>query len=93
MFLEKINNPEDVKKLTRDELYLLVDEAREALIKKVSHHGGHNGPNLGVVEMTVALHYVFQSPVDQFIFDVSHQSYVHKNVDRKSKSIFRRGTL
>lgn len=86
MFLEKINNPEDVKKLTRDELYLLVDEAREALIKKVSHHGGHNGPNLGVVEMTVALHYVFQSPVDQFIFDVSHQSYVHKMLTGRAKA-------
>lgn len=78
MLLEKINHPEDIKKLTKQELHLLVKEARKALLEKVSHHGGHNGPNLGVVEMTVALHYVFNSPQDKLVFDVSHQSYVHK---------------
>jgi 1-deoxy-D-xylulose-5-phosphate synthase len=78
MLLEKINHPEDIKKLTKQELHLLVKEARKALLEKVSHHGGHNGPNLGVVEMTVALHYVFNSPEDKLVFDVSHQSYVHK---------------
>lgn len=78
MILETIKGPEDVKKLSTAQLQLLVDEARQALLEKVSHHGGHNGPNLGVVEMTVAMHYVFQSPVDKFIFDVSHQSYIHK---------------
>lgn len=78
MLLEKITSPKDVKALSNAELHTLVDEARTALLEKVSHHGGHNGPNLGVVEMTVALHYVFNSPIDKFIFDVSHQSYIHK---------------
>lgn len=78
MVLEKITSPADMKGLSRGDLQMLVNEARQALLQKVSAHGGHNGPNLGVVEMTVALHYVFNSPVDKFIFDVSHQSYVHK---------------
>ncbi|EPH94404.1 putative 1-deoxy-D-xylulose-5-phosphate synthase [Enterococcus faecalis 13-SD-W-01] len=78
MLLEKINSPEDIKKLSNQELHELVKEARKALLEKVSHHGGHNGPNLGVVEMTVALHYVFNTPEDKLVFDVSHQSYVHK---------------
>lgn len=78
MIIEKIESPKDVKKLTNDELNILVKEARTALLEKISRHGGHNGPNLGVVELTVAMHYVFQSPVDKFIFDVSHQTYIHK---------------
>lgn len=78
MFLEKINSPEDVKKLSIDQLYVLSDEARKALLTKLSEHGGHIGPNLGLVEVTVALHYVFNSPVDKIVYDVSHQSYVHK---------------
>jgi len=78
MVLEKITSPADMKGLSRGDLQTLVNESRQALLQKVSAHGGHNGPNLGVVEMTVALHYVFNSPVDKFIFDVSHQSYVHK---------------
>ncbi|MGM0168792.1 1-deoxy-D-xylulose-5-phosphate synthase [Enterococcus sp. AZ135] len=78
MLLEKINNPKDLKKMSTEELSELVTEVREGLLEKVSQHGGHNGPNLGVVEMTIALHYVFNSPKDKFIFDVSHQSYVHK---------------
>lgn len=78
MVLEKITSPADMKGLSRGDLQTLVNEARQALLQKVSAHGGHNGPNLGVVEMTVALHYIFNSPVDKFIFDVSHQSYVHK---------------
>lgn len=78
MLLEKINNPKDLKKMSTEELSKLVTEVREGLLEKVSQHGGHNGPNLGVVEMTIALHYVFDSPKDKFIFDVSHQSYVHK---------------
>lgn len=78
MVLEKITSPADMKGLSRGDLQTLVNEARQALLQKVSAHGGHNGPNLGVVEMTVALHYVFNSPVYKFIFDVSHQSYVHK---------------
>lgn len=78
MFLEKINSPEDVKKLSIEQLYVLSDEARKALLTKLSEHGGHIGPNLGLVEVTVALHYVFNSPVDKIVYDVSHQSYVHK---------------
>lgn len=78
MFLEKINGPEDIKKLKVDDLRILADETRSALINKISNSGGHNGPNLGMVEVTVALHYVFASPVDKFVFDVSHQCYPHK---------------
>ena len=78
MYLEKINGPADIKKLNIDELNVLADETRHYLIEKVSNHGGHVGPNLGMVEATVALHYVFNSPVDRIVFDVSHQSYAHK---------------
>ena len=78
MYLEKINGPADIKKLNIDELNVLADETRHYLIEKVSNHGGHVGPNLGMVEATVALHYVFNSPVDKIVFDVSHQSYPHK---------------
>lgn len=78
MFLENINGPEDIKKLKIEELKVLANETREALINKISNAGGHNGPNLGMVEMTVALHYVFNSPKDKFVFDVSHQCYPHK---------------
>ena len=78
MYLEKINGPEDVKKLKIEELSILADETRKALINKISNIGGHNGPNLGMVEMTVAMHYVFNSPIDKIVFDVSHQSYPHK---------------
>ena len=78
MYLEKINGPEDVKKLKEEELQPLADEVRKAVINRVSKIGGHKGPNLGVVEMTVALHYVFNSPVDKIVFDVSHQCYPHK---------------
>ena len=78
MYLEKINGPEDIKKLEISELKVLADEVRKALLNKISNVGGHNGPNLGMVEMTVAMHYVFNSPVDKIVFDVSHQSYPHK---------------
>ena len=63
MFLENINGPEDIKKLKIEELPVLVDETRKALINKISNVGGHNGPNLGMLEMTVAMHYVFNSPI------------------------------
>ncbi|EPZ54592.1 1-deoxy-D-xylulose-5-phosphate synthase family protein [[Clostridium] sordellii ATCC 9714] len=76
--LNKINNPKDLKILTIDELNLLSSEIRDVLIKKVSTTGGHFGPNLGMVEATIALHYVFNSPIDKFVYDVSHQSYTHK---------------
>lgn len=78
MYLEKIASPDDVKKLNVEELEKLSEEIRENLLKKLSEHGGHIGPNLGIVEVTVALHYVFNSPVDKIVYDVSHQSYVHK---------------
>ena len=78
MNLEKFNGPEDVKKLKVEELQPLADEVRAAVINRVSKIGGHKGPNLGVVEMTVALHYVFNSPEDKIVFDVSHQCYPHK---------------
>ncbi len=78
MYLEKIQAPEDIKKISKDQLQTLADEVRAVLIEKLSRHGGHIGPNLGMVETTVALHYVFDSPKDKFVFDVSHQSYPHK---------------
>lgn len=78
MYLEKINGPEDIKKLHLEELKVLADETRSALINKISKAGGHSGPNLGIVEVTVALHYVFNSPKDKIVFDVSHQCYPHK---------------
>lgn len=76
--LNKINNPRDLKILSREELHTLSTEIRDVLIKRVSTTGGHFGPNLGMVEATIALHYVFNSPVDKFVYDVSHQSYTHK---------------
>ncbi len=78
MYIEKIDSPEDLKKLNIDEMTSLAEEMRKALIKKLSIHGGHFGPNLGMVETTIALHYVFDSPKDKIVFDVSHQSYCHK---------------
>ncbi len=76
--LDKVNLPEDLRKLSIEELYKLSNEVRELIIKKVNSTGGHFAPNLGIVEATVALHYVFNSPVDKFVFDVSHQCYTHK---------------
>lgn len=76
--LNKINEVEDLKKLNKEELEKLSAEIREVLLKKLSIHGGHFGPNFGMVEATIALHYVFKSPIDKIVFDVSHQSYTHK---------------
>ena len=78
MYLEQINGPEDVKKLSGEQLTQLADEMRQALLKRASIHGGHFGPNFGMVEATIALHYVFESPKDKIVFDVSHQTYPHK---------------
>ncbi|WP_459592561.1 1-deoxy-D-xylulose-5-phosphate synthase [Enterococcus cecorum] len=72
--------------LNRSQLHTLVDEARTALLNKISQHGGHNGPNLGVVEMTVALHRVFNSPVDKLVFDISHQTYIHKMLTGRAQA-------
>lgn len=84
MYLEKINSPADVKKLSGEEMKALAQEMRAALIKKLSVHGGHCGPNLGMVEAVIALHYVFNSPEDKFVFDVSHQTYCHKMLTGRS---------
>ncbi len=78
MNLLDIHSPSDIKKLTVDELEELASDIRNALLMKLSRHGGHIGPNLGMVEMSIALHYVFDLPVDKIVYDVSHQSYVHK---------------
>jgi 1-deoxy-D-xylulose-5-phosphate synthase len=76
--LETIHSPADVKRLSIDELTVLAEEIRQRLIVGVAKTGGHIGPNLGVVELTIAMHYVFDTPADSFVFDVSHQAYVHK---------------
>lgn len=78
MLLESINSPKDIKRLSKEQLPQLATEVREVLLTRLTNIGGHIGPNFGVVELTVALHYVFNSPVDKFVFDVSHQSYPHK---------------
>ncbi len=78
MALEKVNSPEDVKKLSRKELKELAKDVRKALLNRLTKIGGHIGPNFGMVEVTIALHYVFDSPKDKFVFDVSHQCYPHK---------------
>ena len=78
MYIEHINGPEDVKKLTVDQMTVMAGEMREALLKRASIHGGHFGPNFGMVEATIALHYVFESPKDKIVYDVSHQTYPHK---------------
>lgn len=78
MALEKVNSPEDVKKLSKEELKELAKDVREALLNRLTRIGGHIGPNFGMVEVTIALHYVFDSPKDKFVFDVSHQCYPHK---------------
>lgn len=78
MYLEKIDSPADLKKLSIEEMTALANEMREALFNRLTKIGGHFGPNFGMVEATIALHYVFNSPADKIVFDVSHQSYPHK---------------
>ncbi len=78
MYLEQISGPDDIKQLKPEELKVLAEETRNALISRLSRIGGHAGSNLGVVELTVALHYVFHSPLDKIVWDVSHQCYPHK---------------
>lgn len=78
MNLKDIKTPADIKALNIDELKDLAKQMRQALLTKLSAHGGHIGPNLGMVEATIALHYVFDAPTDQMVFDVSHQTYLHK---------------
>lgn len=78
MYLEKIDQPSDLRKLDEAQLKELAAEMRSALLEKLSHHGGHFGPNFGMVEAIIAMHYIFDSPKDKIVFDVSHQSYCHK---------------
>ena len=78
MYIEKIDSPKDLKKLNIDQCVILADEIRHALLHAVSETGGHLSSNLGIVEATIALHYVFDSPQDKIIFDTSHQCYTHK---------------
>src|SRR5215208_5279612 len=77
-YLDMVDHPAHIKKLTIDQLSSLAAEIRNELITKLSKHGGHLGPNLGVVELTLALHHTFSTPQDKFVWDVSHQTYVHK---------------
>ena len=84
--LDRINKPEDLKKLSIKEKKQLAEELREMLLQVVSKNGGHLSSNLGVVELTVALHSVFSTPKDKIVWDVGHQSYVHKILTgRKNK--------
>src|SRR5918911_3511060 len=94
--LSKINSPKDIKKLSREQLQQLCDELRQYIIDVVSVHGGHFGASLGVVELTTALHYVYNTPYDQLVWDVGHQAYGHKiltgrrdnfNTNRKYKGL------
>src|SRR6266478_548066 len=85
-YLEMVSAPSQVKKLTLEQLQQLAEEIRLELIEGLSRNGGHLGPNLGVVELTIALHYVFNTPKDKFVWDVSHQVYVHKLLtDRRDR--------
>src|SRR5690625_7112659 len=85
--LARITSPAELKKLNAEELAQLAAEIREFLVQSVSKTGGHLGPNLGVVELTMALHRVFASPKDTIVFDTGHQSYVHKLLTgRKDRS-------
>ena len=88
--LESINGPRDLKKLSPEQLPLLAAEIRDVLIDVVSRTSGHLGPNLGVVELTIALHRVFDSPMDRIVFDTGHQAYVHKLLTGRQASF---GTL
>ena len=90
MLLTQTTTPEDVKALDRAELPLLCGEIRQAILESSAAVGGHVAPNLGVVELTVALHRVFNSPIDKIVFDVSHQTYAHKEMcirDRVGTSV------
>ena len=78
MILDKINEVKDIKTLSLPEMEKLAEEIRKAILNRVSKIGGHVGPNLGIVEATIAMHYVFNSPIDKIVFDVSHQCYPHK---------------
>ena len=88
MFIEKINSPKDLKKLTIQECEILAGEIRSVLLNRISEIGGHLGSNLGVVEATIALHYVFDAPKDKIVFDVSHQCYTHKILTGRKEAFY-----
>ena len=85
--LDRIDSPQDVRKLTLDEKKLLASEIRQYILEVVSKKGGHLASNLGVVELTIAIHTVFDTPIDKVIFDVGHQSYVHKILTGRKKEM------
>ena len=89
MIIESIQSPADVKRLALEEMQELAVEIRTFLIEKVSRHGGHCGPNLGMVEATIAMHYVFDSPKDKIVFDISHQSYPHKMLTGRAEAFLK----
>ena len=94
--IERINSPRDLAALSNEQLDSLAQEIRDFLIEKVSKSGGHLGPNLGVVELTIALHRTFESPKDVILFDTGHQTYVHKILTGRAKDfdkLRRRGGL
>src|SRR5690349_16213799 len=84
-YLDLVDSPAQIKKFTLEQLQRLADELRQEMIASLAKNGGHLGPNLGVVELTIALHYVFSTPKDKFVWDVSHQSYVHKLLTGRRK--------
>ena len=86
-FLDNINFPDDVRKLSQSDIKILADEVRQELIDVVSETGGHLGAGLGVVELTVVLHYIFNTPHDKLIWDVGHQTYPHKILTGRKKQI------
>ena len=86
MYLEHIDSPDDVKKLSAEQRVTLAQEIRDNLLEMESKHGGHFGPNFGIVEATIALHTVFNSPVDHIVFDVSHQTYPHKMLTGRKRA-------
>lgn len=86
MYLSNIKSPHDIKGLSTEQLNELAEEMRQALLAKLSAHGGHVGPNLGMVEATIAMHVVFDSPNDKIVYDVSHQSYSHKMLTGRAKA-------
>ena len=88
MYIENINSPKDIKALDTEQLNILASEIRTGLMNRLSKRGGHVGPNLGFVEATIALHYVFDSPKDKFVFDVSHQCYTHKMLTGRKEAFF-----
>lgn len=90
MYLSNIKSPQDIKGLNTEQLTTLAQEIRQALLTKLSVHGGHVGPNLGMVEATIALHVVFDSPYDKIVYDVSHQSYTHKMLTGRAEAFLDR---